>query len=116
VDLEIELSVAQAKAMQYLCDEWNRTHSIPESGPKTVQNLFEEQCNYYIKQMLKTVVPVNISSDILNGLTDEEESELTARTINNYSDFVKTELNNMTVIPEAQKSVFRKFLDKVFLK
>ncbi len=114
--LQIELSSDQAKAMQYLCDEFNNTHSIPGSGPKTVQDLFDEQCNYYIKQMLKTVVPVKLADDILSGLNDKQQAELVARTINHYSGFVKTELNDMLIVPEAKKKIFRKLMDLVLRK
>lgn len=114
--LEIELTGEQSKAMQYLCDKWNRTHSIPDSGPKTIQDLFEEQCNFYIKQMLKTVLPVAIADDILVGLNDEQQAELISRTINHYAVFVNNELKDMIATPDEQKKIFRKLMDWILRK
>ena len=116
MELTIVVTDDQALALQYLCDEYNKTHSIPVSGPKTIQNLFDEQCNYYIKRMLQAVVPVHITEDILAGLTDAEQAELQARTINHYNDFVKTNLAEMTAIPDAEKTQFRKLMDWILNK
>lgn len=105
---QFEISEDLEKAFTYMVNKMNT-----ETGLKfTKQDILNQQVVYYFKRMLKPYLPLAITDEKLVGLSDTQQAELIAKTINTFDSFV----DSIELDAVEKPTVMRKFLDWIKLK
>ena len=108
LELKMTLEGDQEKAFRYMVAQINANSAIAYDE----QEIFRQQAVYYIKRALEDYIPLALSDEVLEGLTDEQQLELQSKAITQWSSFLKS--IPLGTVPSP--GVFRQFLNWIMAK